>query len=271
MATEPSTTVPGCVGGSGVHVGSGVDVAGGSGVDVGGGSGVDVGGGSGVQVAVGQRVDVASGSRPGTAVSAGGTTGDGTHAARTRAPSATSISWLHRATGFEDVPMACLQSNRLLPFASHVSVEEHHGPLHSETKNAPDVAVTTRIDVQRPGSVADDFELLSEGITPTYGHDIVSVTVLERERSRKSARQAFQYGDQEGRIIPFRLIGDNMPFMGVPEKGVDGYSGGWLGDAEKGEQRDGEAALQGTGYGVFLRGLRLSGGCAYRPLSATVG
>jgi hypothetical protein len=61
LEIAPSTTVPGCVGGSGVAVGSGVNVAVGNavGVDVGNGVGVYVGGG----VAVGEDVDVSVGDR----------------------------------------------------------------------------------------------------------------------------------------------------------------------------------------------------------------
>jgi NDP-sugar pyrophosphorylase family protein len=84
LAIEPSTTVPGCVGGNGVEVGRGVEVGGG--VEVGSGIDVDVGNG----VGVGNCMGVAVGCSWGTAVGACGTAaGNGTHAAKTNALSTT--------------------------------------------------------------------------------------------------------------------------------------------------------------------------------------
>jgi hypothetical protein len=48
-------------------------------------------------------VDVAAGSSSGSAVGAGGTTGDGTHAAKIRALSATNSSWQQQWTECKDL------------------------------------------------------------------------------------------------------------------------------------------------------------------------
>jgi len=96
------------------------------------------------------------------------------------------------------------------PFAFHVPVEEHHGTLRSDTKIGADVVVVSKITVQCLGLPVNRFELLSEGLRASYGPDNVSVTVLERKRSRKGSQIGIRYRHQEGGIIPVRLMGDNM-------------------------------------------------------------
>jgi len=165
-AAEPSATLPVCVGGRGVHVGSGVDVGGGSGVDVRDGRGVDVGGGRGVQVAVGQTVDVADGSGSGTVVGVGVAAGDPLHAARIRTLRAASSSWRPRWTERQNPYVDRAKSNRLLAFSSRIVVEEHCGTVRSDASFETHVGAAARNAVQNPVRMVNSLELLHPGLNP---------------------------------------------------------------------------------------------------------
>jgi len=165
-AAEPSATLPVCVGGRGVHVGSGVDVGGGSGVDVRDGRGVDFGGGRGVQVAVGQTVDVADGSGSGTVVGVGVAAGDPLHAARIRTLRAASSSWRPRWTERQNPYVDRAKSNLLLAFSSRIVVEEHCGTVRSDASFETHVGAAAKIAVQNPVRMVNSLELLHPGLNP---------------------------------------------------------------------------------------------------------
>ena len=114
------------IGGNGVEVGSGVDVAVGSGVDVEMASAVGVAVGSGADVEVGSAtgVDVAAGSGRVTVLRAGGTVNPGTHALKIRTLSATHSNCRKRWL------VNCVKRTILPTVALHISIAKRHNILH---------------------------------------------------------------------------------------------------------------------------------------------
>ena len=131
--------MPSLVGGSGVEVGSGVDVAVGSRVDVAVGSAVGVEVGSGVDVAVGSAVGVDVGS--GSAVGAGSTTGNRIHAPKISTLSTANSNWRQRWTECKGLLLDREQSNILTPVTFHISIVECHSTLHNNSKVGTNVVI----------------------------------------------------------------------------------------------------------------------------------